>query len=72
MRDDNQLEVLLLPSGHHDVAQSLCQACAVLCIKVGGRLIQSQDAAIQAEGFSKGQSDDETRQDLQPHSQIGT
>ena len=39
MRDDDQLEVLLLPSGQHDVSQSLCQAGTVLSIQVGCGLI---------------------------------
>ena len=51
MCDDDQLEVLLLSSGHHDVAQSLCQAGAVLSIQICGGLIQCQDATIQAESF---------------------
>lgn len=53
MRDDDQLEVLLLSSGHHYVAQSLCQAGTVLSIQVGGGLIQRQDAAVQAESLGQ-------------------
>ena len=62
--DDDQLEVLLLPPGEHDVAQGLCQAAAVGLIQVGGGLVQGQDAAIQAEGLCQRQPDDQARQHL--------
>ncbi len=38
--DDDQLKILLFPPGHHDVAQRLCQACAVLSIQIGRWLVK--------------------------------
>ena len=65
MSDDDQLEVLLLPPSHHDVAQSLCQARTVLSVQVGGWLVQGQDPTVQTEGFSQSQPNDQTCQHLQ-------
>ena len=62
--DDDELEVFLLPPGQHDVTQGLRKAATVVCIQVGGGLIQSQDATVQAEGFSQCQPNDEAGQHL--------
>ena len=44
--------------------QGVGQRLDILPVQVGGGLIQGQNATVQAEGLSEGQSDDERRQYL--------
>mmetsp|Transcript_13702 Transcript_13702/g.29420 ORF Transcript_13702/g.29420 Transcript_13702/m.29420 type:complete len:268 (-) Transcript_13702:342-1145(-) len=64
VRDDNELEVLLVAASHHDAAQRLGQARRVLCVQVGGGLVEGEDAAVEAERLGQCQADDEAGQHL--------
>ena len=64
MSNDNHLEVALLVTVVHEAPERQCKALRVGGVKVGGGLVQGQDAAVEAERLGQGQADDEARQDL--------
>ncbi len=66
VRDDDELEVGLAGARVHDLPQRLRQALAVLVVQVGRRLVQREDAAVQAERLRQRQPDDQARQHLRP------
>ena len=64
MGDDHQLEVGLRSSLRHNLAQGICKGSRVGLIQICGRLIQGQDATVQAESLCKRQADNEACQHL--------
>ena len=62
--DDHKLEVGLGGALGHDLAQGVGQRCRVGLIQVGGRFIQREDAAVEAEGLRQRQPDDQACQHL--------
>lgn len=81
MGDDDELKVILavcadsahmLPSSHqsmtqHTPCQAACKCLFVLDIKVGCRLVQRHDRAVDAERLCKRETDDERGHDLQAY-----
>lgn len=48
----------------------MCQGLNVVPVQVGGGLVQGQNPAVQAEGFSQSQTDDQGGQNLHIHAKI--
>lgn len=64
MRNNNQLKTILVFPRLNDVQQRGRKPLDIVCIKVGGRLIQCQNPAIGAKGLCQTKSDDNAAQDL--------
>jgi hypothetical protein len=64
MGDDDELEVLLFAARQDDLAQRRRQRRAVGLVQVGRRLVQRQDATLEAERLRQRQPDNQARQHL--------
>mmetsp|Transcript_17905 Transcript_17905/g.42479 ORF Transcript_17905/g.42479 Transcript_17905/m.42479 type:complete len:235 (+) Transcript_17905:411-1115(+) len=66
MRDHDELEVGLLLPRLDDVVDGRCEGFDVSRVEVGGRLVEGEDAAVEAEALRQRQPDDERGKDLLP------
>lgn len=59
-----------VPLGGYLLHERVCQGLDVVPVQVGGGLVQGQNATVETEGFSQGQTDDQGGQHLHVHAQV--